>query len=423
VHSDLGIVYTGGTQADYYSAAPSPAPTEYSRYSYATREQLNDWTFDNQLTGQFDTGPLHHTILLGVDRQVAHSAELYAFGGATTIDPFDPVYGTTVTPANPYQVLNYSGVGFTDPDFAKTQSRQQGVYAQDQISIGGLRVALSGRQDWARTASTTDGSAAQVQHDKKFTYRVGALYMTPIGLAPYVSYSTSFEPQAGFVSDDGGKTLKNADPTFGKQLEAGLKYQIPGTQILLTGAWFDIHQTNVLTAVPLSTYSIQTGEVRSRGAEIEATAALPYDFNAKIAFSRQSVKVTKDANPANIGNGLDAVGRGGITAYLDWSPKTGRLQGLTVGGDVRHVDSVYADFYTDPVTLATNPVRTPAATLFDALLRFDLGATNPRLKGLTVGINSTNLFDKKYLTSCLAQYGWCWYGQRRTVQGTIGFSW
>ena len=62
-------------------------------------------------------------------------------------------------------------------------------------------------------------------------------------------------------------------------------------------------------------------------------------------------------------------------------------------------------------------------TLFDALLRFDLGKANPRLQGLTVGINSTNLFDKKYLTSCLAQYGWCWYGQRRTVQGTIGFSW
>jgi iron complex outermembrane receptor protein len=68
-------------------------------------------------------------------------------------------------------------------------------------------------------------------------------------------------------------------------------------------------------------------------------------------------------------------------------------------------------------------MRTPAYTVFDALMRFDLERVNPRLKGVTLGVNATNLFDKKYLTSCFAQYAWCWYGNRRTVQGTIGFSW
>ena len=409
VHSDLGIVYTSGGPAEAIAA-----PTVYSRASYATREQLNDWTFDNQLTGQFDTGPLHHNVLLGVDRQVAHSAELYSFGPATNIDVFNPVYGTMPTPANPSLVPSYSGVGFGTPNFVETHTRQQGVYAQDQISVGGLRLLLSGRQDWARQTLATE-----IQHNQKFTYRVGALYVTPIGLSPYVSYSTSFEPQAQQLASGG-----LADPSLGKQFEAGLKYQVPGTPILLTGAWFHIDQTNVLSSNPITFLAFQAGKVRSRGVEIEATAPLPYGFSTKIAFSRQAVKVLEDvAQPAAVGHGLDSVGRGGITAYLDWSPKSGRLEGLTVGGDVRHVDSVYADFYTDPVTLASNPVRTPAATLFDALLRFDLGAANPRLKGLTVGINSTNLFDKKYLTSCLAQYSWCWYGQRRTVQGTIGFSW
>ena len=404
VHGSLGIVYTGSPVAGSDSV--------FSRNSYATREQLNDWTFDNQLTGKLDTGPLHHSLLFGLDRQVAHSAELYAFGGGTNIDVINPVYGTMPTPANPYQVINYSGVGFVTPTQVDTQQRQQGVYAQDQISVGGLRVTLSGRQDWARQASGT-----QVQHDQKFTWRAGALYLTPIGLAPYVSYSTSFEPQASVLAD--GSLPK---PSLGKQIEAGAKYQVPGTDILITGAWFRIDQTNV--AQPDNNFSYtQVGKVRSQGVEIEASASLPYGFNAKLAFSRQRVKVLDDVVTAHIGLPLATVGRGGTSANLEWSPKSGPAAGFAIGGAVRHVDRVYADVYTDGAGVSSGPLYTHSYTLFDALLRYDLGKAVPRLDGVTLGVNATNLFDKKYLTSCFANYGWCWYGQRRTVQGTIGFRW
>ena len=407
VKSDLGIVYTGGYPADAFAAAPSAAPTLFSRYSYATREQVNSWTYDNQLTGDVDTGLVHHALLFGVDRQVAHSAELSAFGGATSIDVFNPVYGTMATPANPYEVLDYSGVGFKTPDYVDTHQRQQGVYAQDQISLAGLRLTLSGRQDWARQAS-----GAQEQHNRKFTYRVGGLYLLPFGLAPYVSYSTSFEPQANVLAD--GSLPK---PSLGKQLEAGVKYKVPNTDILLTAAWFDIKQTNV--AQPDNNFSyFQVGKVRSRGVEVEATAPLPYGFNAKLAFSRQRVKVLDDAVATHIGLGLATVGRGGISANLEWAPKSGSLEGFAIGGAVRHVDSTYADVYLDGVARDT-----PSYTVFDALLRYNLGKFSPRLAGVDLAVNATNLFDKKYLTSCYANYGWCWYGNRRTVQGTIGFHW
>jgi iron complex outermembrane receptor protein len=73
---------------------------------------------------------------------------------------------------------------------------------------------------------------------------------------------------------------------------------------------------------------------------------------------------------------------------------------------------------------AGSDTHTPSYTLFDALLRYDLGKATPRLKGFEVGINAANILDKKYLTSCYINgVGWCWYGQRRTVQGTIGLRW
>ncbi len=409
VSSKLGIVYISGFPADVAQAAP----TLYNRASYSTREHDNDWTYDNQLTGTIKTGAIEHHILIGADRQVAHSDEDYAFGSATPIDAYNPVYGTMPTPRTPAEVP--AGPFGVFGGTTLTQTRQQGVYAQDQISVGGLRVALSGRQDWARSAS----SVSQTQHDNKFTYRVGGLYLLPFGLAPYVSYSTSFEPIGGTVLESDG-TSGQARPSTGKQLEAGAKYQVPNTQILLTASWFRITQDGLLVAGPIPFSSIQGGKFRSKGVEFEATAPLPYGFNAKLAFSRQRVKSVDDANPTN----LLGVGRGGISANIEWAPKSGPAEGFAIGGAVRHVDPIDAGTYTDGVAYLGNvEYRTPSYTLFDALMRYDLGKVSPRLANVEVSLNATNIFDKKNISTCYLTYGWCWYGNRRTVQGTIGFHW
>ncbi len=398
VKSRMGLVYTSGPAVD-----PLPvAPTLYARSSYSTREQLNNWTFDNQLTGKVVTGPVTHNLLFGVDRQVAHSAGLSAFGGGTPIDVFNPVYGTMPTPQTPADVQASFGIGS-----ANVRQRQQGIYAQDQIAVGGLRVTLSGRQDWAR--QERNGKA---QKDEKFTWRAGALYLLPFGLAPYASYSTSFQPENAELRD--GSPPK---PSLGKQIEAGAKYQPTGTSILVTAAWFRIEQTNVVVSYPDFTAD-QVGKVRSQGIEVEASAPLPYGFNAKLAYSRQRVKKVEDVVAANIGLPLATVGRGGISANLEWAPTEGPASGFAIGGAVRHVDKTYADFYSDGVARYS-----PAYTVFDALLRYDLGKLSPRLANVDLGVNATNLFDKKYLTSCFANYAWCWYGNRRTVQATIGYRW
>ena len=402
VGSRLGIVYASGFPVD----ATEAAPTLYQRASYSTRERDNAWTFDNQLTGSITTGPVTHRILIGVDRQVAHSNEDYAFGGATPIDVFDPVYGTMPTPRTPAAVPPgpFGPFGGT----TDTRQRQQGVYAQDQVALGDLRVTLSGRQDWAHGVQ-----GGLVQQDDKFTYRVAGLYLLPFGLAPYVSYSTSFEPIGGSVLRDDG-TTGPARPSTGKQLEAGAKYQMPSSQILVTGSWFRITQDGLLLAGPLSNTSIQGGKFRSTGVEVEASAPLPYGFNTRVAFSRQRVRSLDPQNRAN----LLGVGRGGVSANLEWAPQTGAAAGFAIGGAVRHVDSIDAGTYIDNLRY-----RTPAYTVFDALARVELGKLSSSLDRLTLGVNATNLLDKKYLSSCYLNYGWCWYGNRRTVQATLAYRW
>jgi iron complex outermembrane receptor protein len=129
------------------------------------------------------------------------------------------------------------------------------------------------------------------------------------------------------------------------------------------------------------------------------------------------VKVLEDADAARVGKSLETAGRGNLSANLEWSPKQGPLEGLALGGAVRHVAKVYAGIApTDGLARYS-----PSYTLFDALVRYDLGGVSDSLRGVSVSVNATNIFNKKYLTSCYANYAWCWYGSRRTVQGTIGY--
>ena len=405
--SNLGIIYAAGPLV-----ATDATRRTYNRASYSTREHAHSWTFDNQLRGSVTTGSLKHDVLVGVDHQTGKANEVFGFGSATILDGYAPVYGTIAVPQTPEAVPN-AFLGSQDP-----RLRQTGLYAQDQISWNGLRVVLSGRHDWASQQPTP---IDDWQDSRKFTYRVGALYTTAVGLAPYASYSTSFEPQGGLVQGATG-TLTQAKPSQGRQIELGAKYTVPGTRILLTGAWFQIDQTNVLTYLP-TFVALQNGKARSSGFEVEADAQLPYDINARLAFSRQRVRTVEDAIPANIGRGILGVGRGGVSANLEWAPRRGALDGFAIGGAVRHVDSIYAGTYTDPAGVTAAPQSTRGFTVFDALARYDLGKLLPTLTGLSLGINAQNLFDKKYVTTCYLDYAWCWYGNRRTVQGTISFRW
>ncbi|MET3761542.1 TonB-dependent receptor plug domain-containing protein [Sphingomonas sp. UYEF23] len=136
--SRLGIVYASGSLVD----TANPNSTLYNRASYATRERSDSWVFDNQIHGRFATGTVKHDVLFGVDYQTGNARSINAFGSASPLNGYAPVYGTMVVPQSPQAVPNSFSLNDNTP-----RSNQAGVYAQDQLSLGALRVLLSGRQD------------------------------------------------------------------------------------------------------------------------------------------------------------------------------------------------------------------------------------------------------------------------------------
>lgn len=364
---------------------------------------LDYFNIDNQLLGTLDTGPLEHQWIIGFDHRNNSETATNGRATATNLDVMNPVYAGGV---GPYVLTqNY-----------KDYVRQLGIYAQDQIRYADWLLTLSGRYDWSRSGRDNyfPVLAPTRTDEAAFTGRVGLTYLFDNGIAPYVSYSTSFEPVIGATAPARGAVP--FQPTEGKQIEFGVKYEPTWFDGLFTAAVYDLRQTNVSTTDPANVgYSVQTGEVRARGAEFEARANITAAFSLLGSYSYTETDVTKSNVAAQLGKDLPSTPRHQASLWAEYAFQEGEaLNGLTLGGGVRYVGANFGD--------TLNVWRASPSTLFDASLTLDLGTLTPEAKGATLAINATNLFDRKTVDVCFNEYS-CMYGQRRTVSATLKYQW
>ncbi len=233
-------------------------------------EKLENFSVDTQLQSKFATGSVDHTLLTGVDFMRMRNDIDSWFGYAGSVAPSDIYnldrsdfdFGAHPNPSGPYRVL--------------LKQKQTGLYVQDQAQWDKVLVTLGGRYDWADQSSfNRDYGNKSERDDKEFTWRGGVNYLFDNGVTPYFSYSESFEPAS--------QTDANGDlfaPSKGKQYEVGVKYVPEDRPIVVTGALYQLTKTNNLMADPNgSLFSVEGGEIRARGVELEAKAALSASVN------------------------------------------------------------------------------------------------------------------------------------------------
>lgn len=386
------------------------APTGFDRYAWAFPESARAITVDNQAVGHFQTGDFVHTALFGLDYsyETSRYEESALSPIFTPINGMDPVYGTPVT----------------RPPIATRidQDRSQiGLYAQDQVEWDNFVFSLGGRYDWAntdtRTRTSTSDSKVE-QRDGKFTWRAGLVYNFDNGLSPYAGYSTSFNPAGG--TDRAGNVFQ---PTTGEQFELGVKYQPEGSNSFITLSAYHLTQENVLTpdgGTP--TRNVQTGEVTMRGVELEGKAEITDAFSVLASYAYTDSEITKanrsvpaDPSTSNQGNRFAFVPRHQASLWLDYALQTSTIwDGLSFGGGARYTGQTFGD--------NANKFDIPAYTVFDAAVRYDFGKSNPKLEGLKASLNVSNLFDRKYVSTCIAATG-CYWGEGRSVYATVKYSW
>ncbi|MCB5176700.1 TonB-dependent siderophore receptor [Microvirga lenta] len=376
-----------------YAAVPTATQALLARGNFVTKPRVGLFTVDNHAEVKFATGPLSHTLLMGLDYKRYRIDDEQGFEMGPPLDLLNPIYTPTLPTTSRYTLNNI------------VQS-QLGAYVQDQIKFDRFTLVLSGRHDWVNTDTTNYlfPSASTEGDDRKFSGRVGLVYTSDIGLAPYASYSRSFNPLIGTNS----ATQRPLEPETGEQIEVGVKYQPVGSRSFIGVALFDLTRQNVLTTDPANVLNqVQTGEVRSRGVEFEANANLIEGLNLVGAYTIYDLETTKDLDPSRIGRVPAGVPETFGSLWLDYTVQEGALKGFGVGAGVRFVGSSYAD--------EANTLKVPSYTVADAAVHYE--RDNWRF-----ALNVSNLFDEVYVGSCSSPNA-CFYGDRRRATVSASYKW
>ncbi|EEW5808436.1 ferrichrome porin FhuA [Escherichia coli] len=403
-------VYGYGMCSDpLYSSNPSSSPCAnvpqsqwghtLTRQYVIDNEKLENFSVDTQLQSKFATGSVDHTLLTGVDFMRMRNDIDSWFGYAGSVAPSDIYnldrsdfdFGAHPNPSGPYRVL--------------LKQKQTGLYVQDQAQWDKVLVTLGGRYDWADQSSfNRDYGNKSDRDDKQFTWRGGVNYLFDNGVTPYFSYSESFEPAS--------QTDANGDlfaPSKGKQYEVGVKYVPEDRPIVVTGALYQLTKTNNLMADPNgSLFSVEGGEIRARGVELEAKAALSASVNVVGSYTYTDAEYTTDTNYK--GNTPAQVPKHMASLWADYTFFDGPLSGLRLGTGGRYTGSSYGD--------PANSFKVGSYTVVDALVRYDLARVG--MAGSNVALHVNNLFDREYVASCFNTYG-CFWGAERQVVATATF--
>ena len=373
------------------------------RSSTSVDEDISQFAVDNNFQGDFATGDIRHTLLIGLDHQRTNTNYTSIFGDGLTTNVNNPIYGQPIVrPPRSAAFYDYN-----------QKTYQTGLYVQDQMALDQWRLTLGGREDWVHTGTRffNKGDATNTERDKNFSGNAAISYVFDNGIVPYLSYAESFQP----TSNATASPTDSFKPTEGKQWELGIKYQPPGSSTLLTAAVYDLTQKNVsVTTTNSDNVSVtsQTGEVKVKGLELEAVSDVTENLKVIAAYTLAKSEVQKGDFK---GNRLQLMPNQQASLWADYTWHNGVLDGFGIGAGARYTGNTYGDQGN------TWLGKADAYTVFDAAVHYDLGRLDNSLKGASLALNVTNLFDKDYISTCDSFY--CYYGDQRSVVASATYKW
>ncbi|MFG1359117.1 TonB-dependent siderophore receptor [Xanthobacter pseudotagetidis] len=408
--------------------------SEIARAVVDQQTETGVFNSDTNLTGNFTTGPVEHKVIGGFDYtqyvvNMATSGTLLdnVFPGIPGFLPAQPRFNMyrPVYNQRSYLVGLDGSLVFGQPplyDRPQETQKQTGLYIQDQMRMGPWIAVLGLRQDWL----TIEQEGAADENLSATSTRAALMYETDFGFAPYVSFSTAFEPQPGQPVARNitapFNTQTPAKPLEGNQVEIGFKYKHPTLPLVVNAAVYDLTQDNVIVQPDFLFNAVQGASINVRGFEIEAIGEITPNIKIVASYSYTDAKYESYPELYPFPSGIPAFMKGkpvdGIPQNLAslwgvYTVKEGQLSGLSFGGGVRYIGEAQS-YGRDILTQSVIYVETPAVTLFDAMVAYET-------KNWRFQVTGQNLANTFYVASCSAYRGDCGVGQARTVIGSATY--
>ncbi|UCJ14943.1 TonB-dependent receptor [Pseudomonas sp. MM211] len=349
-----------GLQAD--GRTLNRRPTDYS-------EDIDSISAQFEAVADFNTGGLQHTALLGYEYVTGNREARIYRGVIAPIDIYEPVYGAQ--PEN-----------FQLSSTAKQKMHSHSLYLQDQIALNEQWKLLGGAR-WdsvVQKMNTIENGTSDAFEltPEALSPRIGVVYQPQDWLSLYASYSRSFSPQTD-------RTRNNVvlDPETGKQYEIGAKLELIPERLSATLALFEITRQNVSADDPADDdFSIQTGEQRVRGIELDVSGEPVDGWNLIGNIAVMDAKLTKDPE-LRIGARLEAVPVLSGSLWNSYQLQSGAWQGLGFGAGVVFAGKRYGNI--------ENSYSVSGYVRFDASVFYDV------TEQVRVSLNGQNLTDIRYV--------------------------
>ena len=358
---------TGGQQSAFGFDPLEADRRTLPRLVLRSNEDQKNYTLQNELYGKFNTGSVRHNFLFGVEWAKYDYDFTFFAADLAAIDILNPVYGAKRGDFGPPDRTNYGADNL-------------GLYVQDLVEITPQLKLLAGVRfdaNWSFRNNFEVGVTDLEQFNSGFSPRIGIVYQPSKTTALYASWSRSFVPQ--FQSRS--RTNATFDPITGEQFEVGIKQQLLNNRLLATLSLFQITRQNVLTTDPTDpTFSVQTGEQRSRGIELDVVGQILPGWNVIANYAYTDATVTQD-NSIPIGDRLDGTPRNSASLWTTYEIQKGNLQGLGFG--------LGLVFVGDRDARLPNSLTLPSYVRADAAIFY-------RRKNLRLGVNIKNISNTGY---------------------------
>ena len=354
----------------------------FIRREYRDQYRANEeYSLTLDLVKSFRLGGFEHKFLVGadyhdIDREYDYLRARYAGDGVLDLNIFEPDYGATNPDAYRLTDLNRSG----------SKADRYGIYLQDYIVFNEQwSLMLGGRYDHFGDRDKATGFDFSDDH---LAPRFGLIYKPFEDGSVYLNYSESFKP-AGLGSQEDVIEDGKLDPETGVQWELGLKQKFLGGRLLGTVALYQIVKKDLALTNPDDTGPgdgipalLNLGEVKSEGVELTLVGDLTTDWTMTANYAWNDTRVVEGARIRNtFGSGSKFVN----------APE--HQLGLWTRYDFKSIGSSIAfgmDYVGEQFSFQGQRVK--PYTVFDA-------SWTSSWRRLSLQINVTNLFDKKYAVS------------------------
>ncbi|HZQ00447.1 MAG TPA: TonB-dependent siderophore receptor [Reyranella sp.] len=362
-----------------------------------------DHTLNNQteLSVKFDTGPVKHDLLLGIDLGYeSYYNQGYQRNGFCNGAPLAQTtaisgFVSCTSLLAPFSGASPSFVPESTGNLATAQARAGAGYFNDTITVIPEVKLVSGvRYDiyWAQIGNTinalnTSGSTTLAYADQTTTFtsvRGGVIFQPTREQTYYVSYSTSFNPSLEQLVSTTGVS-QPLPPETNEAIEGGVKFDVFDDYLSLTAAAFQITKQNARSQNNDGTFS-GTGTIRVKGVRTGAAGRITKQWQVFGGYTYLDARIIDGIGAGTTGMVPINTPRDSANLWTTYTLK----EKYELGGGVTYLGARYAN--------NTNTVTVPE------FYRLDLTAAYKQ-PSYDLRLNVFNLLNTTYYDQIIASDG------------------